>query len=111
MDADLAPERTEGFKVGEKKTLDEYAKLGMSYNTLHLVQDVYSLNIYIYNLTFALKTKKTRPLTSGRNLWAFWLATTFPIKTILEGASFSHWPWYAPYKPFSNSTPDHMPGS
>jgi len=27
MDADLAPERTEGFKVGEKKTLDEYAKL------------------------------------------------------------------------------------
>lgn len=28
MDADLAPERTQGFKVGEKKTIDEYAKLG-----------------------------------------------------------------------------------
>jgi Rho GDP-dissociation inhibitor len=27
---DLAPSKTEGFKVGEKKTLDEYAKLGMS---------------------------------------------------------------------------------
>ena len=26
---DLAPSKTEGFKVGEKKTLDEYAKLGM----------------------------------------------------------------------------------
>lgn len=25
---DLAPSKTEGFKVGEKKTLDEYAKLG-----------------------------------------------------------------------------------
>lgn len=28
-DDDLAPSKTEGFKVGEKKTLDEYAKLGM----------------------------------------------------------------------------------
>ncbi len=27
---DLAPSKTDGFKVGEKKTLDEYAKLGMS---------------------------------------------------------------------------------
>jgi hypothetical protein len=26
---ELAPSKTEGFKVGEKKTLDEYAKLGM----------------------------------------------------------------------------------
>ena len=25
---DLAPSKTEGFKLGEKKTLDEYAKLG-----------------------------------------------------------------------------------
>jgi hypothetical protein len=36
MDADLAPERTEGFKVGEKKTIDEYAKLGLLLTTLHL---------------------------------------------------------------------------
>jgi hypothetical protein len=28
MDADLTPEKTEGFKVGEKKTIDEYTKLG-----------------------------------------------------------------------------------
>ncbi len=27
-DDELAPEQTEGFKVGEKKTIDEYQKLG-----------------------------------------------------------------------------------
>jgi Rho GDP-dissociation inhibitor len=26
---DLLPDQTEGFKVGEKKTMDEYHKLGM----------------------------------------------------------------------------------
>ena len=28
MDDDLKVEKTEGFKVGEKKTIDEYQKLG-----------------------------------------------------------------------------------
>jgi len=28
---ELVPEQTEGFKVGEKKTMDEYNKLGMFY--------------------------------------------------------------------------------
>lgn len=27
---DLEPEQTEGFKVGEKKTIDEYQQLGTS---------------------------------------------------------------------------------
>ena len=27
---DLAASKTEGYKIGEKKTLDEYTKLGMS---------------------------------------------------------------------------------
>jgi hypothetical protein len=27
-DQDLLPDQTEGFKVGEKKTMDEYHKLG-----------------------------------------------------------------------------------
>lgn len=27
---DLEPERTEGFKVGQKKTIDEYQQLGQS---------------------------------------------------------------------------------
>jgi hypothetical protein len=29
---DLLPEQTEGFKVGEKKTLDEYHQMGTSYS-------------------------------------------------------------------------------
>ena len=29
---DLVPEQTEGFKVGEKKTIDEYQKLGKPRN-------------------------------------------------------------------------------
>lgn len=29
---DLKPEETEGFKVGEKKTIDEYQQLGRSAN-------------------------------------------------------------------------------
>lgn len=29
-DDDLAPSKTEGFKVGEKKTVEEYQKLGES---------------------------------------------------------------------------------
>ena len=28
MEDDLAPTKTEGFKVGEKKTIDEYKNLG-----------------------------------------------------------------------------------
>jgi hypothetical protein len=31
---DLLPEQTEGFKVGEKKTLDEYHKMGTSCSLL-----------------------------------------------------------------------------
>ena len=27
-DDDLAPTRTEGYKIGEKKTVEEYSKLG-----------------------------------------------------------------------------------
>lgn len=33
QDNDLIPEQTEGFKVGEKKTIDEYKQMGM-YSTL-----------------------------------------------------------------------------
>ena len=34
IDDDLAPTRTEGFKLGEKKTVEEYAKLGTSFHVL-----------------------------------------------------------------------------
>jgi hypothetical protein len=33
-DDELKPEATEGFKVGEKKTIDEYHNLGMSNSSL-----------------------------------------------------------------------------
>jgi len=32
-DQDISADKTPGFKVGEKKTLDEYQKLGMSIPT------------------------------------------------------------------------------
>jgi len=33
---DLQPESTEGFRVGEKKTIDEYQQLGMQHSALQL---------------------------------------------------------------------------
>jgi hypothetical protein len=35
MEDDLAPSKTEGFKVGEKKTIDEYKNLGRLTPTSH----------------------------------------------------------------------------
>lgn len=35
---DLVPEQTEGFKVGEKKTIDEYQKLGKSRNEAYVLE-------------------------------------------------------------------------
>jgi hypothetical protein len=34
-DVDLNPEQTEGFKVGQKKTIDEYKQLGPPPAPLH----------------------------------------------------------------------------
>ena len=43
MEDDLAPSKTDGFKVGEKKTIDEYQKLGASDLTiLPLVQNYFA---------------------------------------------------------------------
>ena len=36
---ELAPETTEGFKVGEKKTIDEYQQLGKTVVCNHSTQD------------------------------------------------------------------------
>jgi hypothetical protein len=33
-DDDLAPTKTEGYKIGEKKTIEEYQKLGAAHNLL-----------------------------------------------------------------------------
>lgn len=42
-DQDLLPEQTEGFKVGEKKTMDEYHKLGTFFFAFMLHQIVSQL--------------------------------------------------------------------
>lgn len=35
-DDELVPEQTEGFKVGQKKTIDEYQKLGKLFVTIRV---------------------------------------------------------------------------
>ena len=44
-DEDLVASKTEGFKVGEKKTVEEYAKLGrlliFSHCSMHTGQQIY----------------------------------------------------------------------
>jgi len=72
MDTDLAPDKTEGFKVGEKKTLDEYQKLGMllerpqapehptSIHTALSLNMVASSGIYTTTNTRLSQTKSTR---------------------------------------------------
>jgi hypothetical protein len=54
-DEDLLPEQTEGFKVGEKKTIDEYHKLGMLY-LLSIVCGIHLAcrRFYSYNILLSL---------------------------------------------------------
>lgn len=75
QDNDLLPETTDGFKVGEKKTLDEYSKMGMSENHFHsnLQHQFYSLAVIFVRLfsiiafrglfLAQLETKFTPPTT------------------------------------------------
>ena len=41
---DLAASKTEGFKLGEKKTIEEYKQLGMSFS--------FSLSLSLYTLLY-----------------------------------------------------------
>lgn len=75
QDNDLLPETTDGFKVGEKKTLDEYSKMGMFGNHFHsnLQHLFYSLAVIFVRLfsiiafrglfLAQLETKFTPPTT------------------------------------------------
>ena len=47
MEDDLAPSKTEGFKVGEKKTIDEYQKLG-KFAPLHVPRLLHELSSPTY---------------------------------------------------------------
>lgn len=55
---DLSVEQTEGFKVGEKKTIDEYQKLGERLG-LHLSCSVLILD----------QTRTMSPSANGRSRW------------------------------------------
>ncbi len=46
---DLLPDQTEGFKVGEKKTMDEYNKLGMWHSHFSVC---YSLSLCLFSVLF-----------------------------------------------------------
>lgn len=43
QDDELMPEQTEGFKIGEKKTIDEYKQLGEGVSFLFCFQAVHCL--------------------------------------------------------------------
>lgn len=53
---DLLPDQTEGFKVGEKKTMDEYNQLGMSslYTFLLLICCM-SSSLFIFTIPYSAK--------------------------------------------------------
>ena len=68
---DLLPEQTAGFKVGEKKTLDEYNKLGTS--NILLIQTL--LSSYLQS-TIVLKSMNmfilncNQPCSADSGSWA-----------------------------------------
>lgn len=68
---DLTASKTEGFKVGEKKTLQEYQELGES-----CIPMVHSIQPNIHRAPLLIffppspQTRMMRPSTAGRPLWA-----------------------------------------
>jgi len=50
-DDELKPEETEGFKVGEKKTIEEYHKLGKCQSTTFFLHLTLSSTVFVsFNL-------------------------------------------------------------
>lgn len=63
---DLQPEQTEGFKVGEKKTIDEYQKLGKSrketiYRNARHVLSLYDKIIMAVSIQNSIAIRHTKP--------------------------------------------------
>jgi hypothetical protein len=64
---DLLPDQTEGFKVGEKKTMDEYHKLGM---WLSHFPACYSLSLCLLSVLFGyllVRSQNTTPSYTSSN--------------------------------------------
>ena len=57
---DLVPEQTEGFKVGEKKTIDEYQKLGKSRKEIIYRKAPHVLSLYGKNIMAVSFLEKPR---------------------------------------------------
>lgn len=57
---DLVPEQTEGFKVGEKKTIDEYQKLGKSRREIIYRKAPHALSLYGKNIMAVSFLEKPR---------------------------------------------------
>lgn len=66
-DQDLLPDQTEGFKVGEKKTMDEYSKLGMfKAQTLHFLLPQTGFHFHIlHHLFLSFLLSASTPKSEG----------------------------------------------
>ncbi|RKF53958.1 putative rho gdp-dissociation inhibitor [Golovinomyces cichoracearum] len=58
IDQDFLPEKTVGFKVGEKKTIDEYRKLVMNFSSRALVAEI----VLSYNPTMLTSNDECLPV-------------------------------------------------
>lgn len=84
---DLLPDQTEGFKVGEKKTMDEYNKLGMWLSHFPVC---YSLSLCLFSVLFGYllvlaQTTTPNHISSNTHLAIDALA----ISLLLRGDVFS----------------------
>lgn len=87
-DDDLTASKTEGFKVGEKKTLQEYQELGEF--RIAIVNQC-SPSLFTDTSPPPPQTRTTRPSTAGRPLWASTPATQ-SANPATRSVSSSHCP-------------------
>jgi hypothetical protein len=84
---ELQPEQTEGFKVGEKKTIDEYQKLGkFALSLLSLSLSPLHRNPFPQTELTIEQTKTMHPFVIGRNLSVLVQVLLFPTPKTHEPA-------------------------
>jgi len=65
-DDELAVSKTEGYKAGEKKTLDEYAKLGMYlFAFLRLAVCARVITVRQYSLVYEYRSQRMVDVAAG----------------------------------------------
>ena len=65
-DDELVASKTEGFKVGEKKTVEEYAKLGRCSSTLITLSLLCFATVELPSLILS-KIRRMMPSTDGKH--------------------------------------------